>query len=187
MTSHTPYFSPDRYQHIAEWFRQIAVSRETCDLLWQGRWKLSAAPRPFCVAVVRAFIFHISSVAISRWQGLPLNMNIWLPLFWSTLSRARGPDSATCAGAEHGRDYSCCVVLEQKQQKWLGHCFPWIVEDTWKTAARGEGFPTLYPHGPPDGGETAKLVWNYSFWHFELFLNSAFMIREPQDWSTSSG
>ena len=33
---------------------------------------------------------------------LTLNMNIRLPLFWSTWSPARGPDSATCAGLAHG-------------------------------------------------------------------------------------
>ena len=46
----------------------------------------------------------ISSVAILHWQGFnsqSLNMNIWLPPFGSTWSRARGRNSATCAGLAH--------------------------------------------------------------------------------------
>ena len=63
---------------------------------------------------------------------LTLNMNIWLPLLWSTWSWARGPDSATCAGLAHGRDYSYCIASELKLQKYLAIVFPWIVEKTFK-------------------------------------------------------
>ena len=48
-----------------------------------------------------------------------MNMNIPFPLIGSTWSRARGPDSATCVGLAHGRDYSNCRASEIKLQKWL--------------------------------------------------------------------
>ena len=74
---------------------------------------------------------------------LTLNMNIQLPLFWSTWSRALGQDSATCVGLADGLDYSCCWALELKLQKCPASVFPWIVENTWKTMAYSEGFSTL--------------------------------------------
>ena len=37
-----------------------------------------------------------------------LDINVWLPLFWSTWIRARGQDSATCVGLANGRDHSDC-------------------------------------------------------------------------------
>ena len=51
------------------------------------------------------------SLGFRQWRSradrlLNLNMNIRLVLFWSTWSQARGPDSATCAGLAHERDYS---------------------------------------------------------------------------------
>ena len=51
----------------------------------------------------------ISSVAISPGQGFN-------SLHWSTCSRARGPDSATCAGLAHGRDYIDCRALDQSHK-----------------------------------------------------------------------
>ena len=42
---------------------------------------------------------------------LSFNMNIRLPLFWSTRSRARGLDSSTCAGLADA-SYSYCVASE---------------------------------------------------------------------------
>ena len=52
---------------------------------------------------------------------------------------ALGPNSATCAGLVHGRDYSSCIVSEQKLQKGLGHCsssglqLSKILENQWLT------------------------------------------------------
>ena len=40
-------------------------------------------------------------------RGLTLDMNILLPLFWSTWSLARGQDKAICASLEHRGDYRC--------------------------------------------------------------------------------
>ena len=73
-------------------------------------------------------------------------MNIRLPLFWSTWSRARGPDSATCAGLAHGRDYSDCRASELNLQKCLASVFlelSKILEKQWPAV----GF--FNPH-PPD-------------------------------------
>ena len=63
---------------------------------------------------------------------LTLNMNIRLPLFWSTWSPALGRDSATCAGLAYGRDYSNCRASDLKLQKCLAIVFPWIVENIFK-------------------------------------------------------
>ena len=59
-------------------------------------------------------------------------MNIWLPLFWSTWSLSRGPDSATCAGLAHGCDHSYFRASELKLQRCPASVFPWILENTWK-------------------------------------------------------
>ena len=43
-----------------------------------------------------------------------VNINILLPLFWSTWNLALGQELDTCAGLAHGRDYSYCIASEQK-------------------------------------------------------------------------
>ena len=103
-----------------------------------------------CTDTRAFFIAALSIIFFFQWLSradrvLTLNMNIWLPLFWSTWSRAWGPDSATCAGLAHGLDYSDCRASELKKQKSLAFVFPWIVENTWKTKATLEGFSTLIP------------------------------------------
>ena len=74
----------------------------------------------FYIAVL-SIIFLL--LGFRQWRSsadrvLTLNMNIRLPLFWSTWSRARGPDrgpdTATCEGLAHGRDYSDCRASELK-------------------------------------------------------------------------
>ena len=100
----------------------------------------------YCCALYNSFFlgFH-------RWRSradrvLTLKMNIRLPLFWSTWSRARGPDSATCAGLAHGRDYSDCRASELNLQKCLASVFlelSKILEKQWPAV----GF--FNPH-PPD-------------------------------------
>ena len=72
---------------------------------------------------------------------LTLNMNIQVPLFWSTWSRAQGPHSATCVGLAHGRDYSYCSLRasEQKSQKSLAF-FSFNCRKYLKTMAHSEGF-----------------------------------------------
>ena len=108
----------------------------------------SAASRPFCVALSPSVHWHarflyccalynVFFLGFRQWRSrtdrvLTLNMNIRLPLFWSTWSPARGPDSATCAGLAHGRDYSDCRASELKLQKCLATVYSWIVENTFK-------------------------------------------------------
>ena len=64
-------------------------------------------------------------VGFSQWLShadriFTLNMNIWLPLFWSTWSRARGQtcphELAWHMGVIIHCDYGHCIAL---QQKWL--------------------------------------------------------------------
>ena len=78
---------------------------------------------------------------------LLLNMNILLPLFWSTWSQALGQDLATCAGLAHRRDYSDCRTSEQKSQKVLGYCFSLNYRKYLKNSGPQWGF--FKPH-PPD-------------------------------------
>ena len=104
--------------------------------------------RAFYVAALDIILFSwISSVSIWRWQVLALKMNIRLPLFWSTLSQARGQNSATCAGLAHGRVDSYCRALELKLQKVPGHCFSSGLNcpKYLKTMAWSEGLSTLTP------------------------------------------
>ena len=101
----------------------------------QGTESVSALTRAllYCRALYEFFLDFISG---------ELALTIWLPLFWSTWSRARDPDSATCVGLARGRDYSYCIASEQHESAWKGLAivFPWIVENTWKTVAHTEGF-----------------------------------------------
>ena len=76
--------------------------------LGQFVWHLTCAFSLLCSQKKKS---RISSVAISRWQGLTLNTNIRLPLFWSTCSRARGPDSAAYVlDLQMGNDYICIML-----------------------------------------------------------------------------
>ena len=102
---------------------------------------------------------------------LTLNMNIQVPLFWSTWSRAQGPHSATCVGLAHGRDYSYCSLRasEQKSQKSLAF-FSFNCRKYLKTMAHCEGFSNLIPQ--PVGlnlslkhsGERILSLYVYTTW-----------------------
>ena len=75
-----------------------------------------AAPRPLCGTKPVSALTRV--LGFRQWRSradrvLTLNMNIRPPLFWSTGSRARGPDSATCAGLALGSDYSDCRASEE--------------------------------------------------------------------------
>ena len=95
----------------------------------------------YCCTLSTIF-FLIQSVEISRWHGFKSLHERPTFTFWSTLSWARAPDSATCAGRVHGRDYSL-YWLRAKAIKGLAIIFPWTVENTWNTMAHSEGFSTL--------------------------------------------
>ena len=122
----------------------------------------SASPRPFCMELSPSTHWHtrflyccslynVFFLGFRQWRSstdrvLTLNMNIRLPLFWSTWSPALGQDSATCAGLAHGRDYSYCRASELKLQKFLATVYSWILEITFKhRLQRG----VSKPH-PPD-------------------------------------
>ena len=76
-----------------------------------------AALQPLCVALSQSLhwqvLFYIAALStifflllgFRQWRSradrvLALNINIWLPLFWISWSRAMGQDSATCACRE---------------------------------------------------------------------------------------
>ena len=114
-------------------------------LIPAGCW-LSASPLRFCVALSpsvywQALLYCCSFydfffLGFRQWRSradrvLTLNMNIWIPLLSSTFSRARGPDSATCAGLAYGRDIAIVEPLSKNHKRCLAIVFPWIVEDTW--------------------------------------------------------
>ena len=106
-------------------------------------------------ALYRCALHIFFFIEFRQWRSrayrvLTLNMNIRLPLFWSTSSWTRGLESATCAGLALGRDCSTCRASEQKSQRSLAILFPWNVENIWKTMAHCEEFSNLNPLVPPD-------------------------------------
>ena len=96
------------------------------------------------------FLSWILSAAICADSALTHNINIWLPLFWSTWSRARGQDSATCAGLGQGRDSRYCRASEQKWQNVLGPCVSSNCRKYLKTRAHWERFSTFTPQTQAD-------------------------------------
>ena len=90
------------------------------------------------------FLSWISSVAISRWQGFNslhehLTSNLLEHL--DSWTRARGPNSATYAGLEHGPDYSDCRSSEEMSKSaWPMNCWKYL-----KTRAYCEGFQPSRP------------------------------------------
>ena len=121
------FFSRNRYEPMVEWLRLIIHSLET----WvrghfEGHWARQCTDTSaFYIAALSLYIFFLDFVSgdLAMTGFLTLNMNIRLPLFWSTWSQARGPDSVTCAGLSHGCDYSDCRASELKLQKCLATVF----------------------------------------------------------------
>ena len=121
--------------------------------------KLIIAPQPFCVALSPSVhwqarflyccaLYNFLFLRFCQWRSradtvLTPNGKIWLPLFWSTWSRARGQDSATCAGLAHGRDKSDCRASEEMSQKCLADELSKILEN------KGQQWGFFNPH-PPD-------------------------------------
>ena len=77
----------------------------------------------YCCALYNYFFLKFRQWRSRTDSVLTLNMNIRLPLFWSTWSSANGADSAICAGLAHGRDYSDFRAKELKLQKCLATVF----------------------------------------------------------------
>ena len=151
--------------------------------------KLSVAPGPFCLAQAATELSWILSVAISGWQGLNLNINTWLPLFWSTWSQVLGPDSAKCAGVELAwsldgqcKDYSYCIAWAsvQKCLKRLDHCFflelSKILKKEWQT------LKVFNPHHP-DWAKVSLCVTRIIVYCY-IALNSKMIIFQEDSLKT---
>ena len=149
-----PFFPANEYEIMAKWLIWGSVSQATyilfqrCAETLSTVLKLQNGPWPFCMALSKSLHWHkhFYSAALSlylfleflQWQPRPdrvldVNLNILLPLFWSTWSRGRGPDLATCAGLANGRDYSYCIASEQKCLKRLGHFISLKCQEYWKS------------------------------------------------------
>ena len=148
------------------WICGLVVKASSCvagdvGLIPAGCRNIHAA-QPVCVALNQSVHWHMNFyiaaqpvliifffLGFRQWRSradrvLTLNMNIWLPLFWSTWSRARGQDSATYVLA-----WSTRVIraLEQNHKSaWpMAIVFPCIVENTWKQWPRVEGWKQPSP------------------------------------------
>ena len=157
MRSQVLFFLSNWYESMAKWSRRITVSQATWIQFQQGAETLCSPMSPLAIlrgtepvsALTRCVLLNFF-LWIRLWWSLTdrvltLNMNIRLPLFWSTWGWARGPDPATCAGLAHGRDCSNCRASEQKSQNCLAIIFPWIVENTWKQGPTVRVFQTSSP------------------------------------------
>ena len=115
------------------------------------------------------FVNHEWQSHADSLRVLTLNMNIRLLLFWSTWSRARGQDLATCAGLTHGGDSSCCRASEQKSQKVLGPCFSMNCPKYLKTRAS----PTRLEGSTRSASESVAQsgwFWQQQFWAIWLIM-----------------
>ena len=125
MTIHVQFFPLEWNDVMALWLMRVACHRHSKSgnmgsipaTSWNSLQPLSNLRGSEPVSgLTQALLYWISPVQIMCWQSF-LNMNIWLPLFWSTWSRtssARGQDSATllalCMGSD--LDYSNCIASE---------------------------------------------------------------------------
>ena len=129
--SHLSFYRVDRYDLMAFWLMRVAVSQvrrvrfqqgaETLcrpSAIWRGTKLVSVLTRAllYCCTLYNFFFLRFRQWQSRADRVLTLDMNIRLPLFWSTWKRALGQDSATCAGLVHGRDWSFCIASEQKWQ-----------------------------------------------------------------------
>ena len=117
------FFSDIWYEPMVEWLRLVVNSLEILVRFQHaGAWcwilllRCSHFAWHWARQCTDMHAFYIAALTIifflgfRQWQSftdrvLTLNMNIWLPLFWSTWSWASCPDSATCAGLAHWRDH----------------------------------------------------------------------------------
>ena len=116
----------DRFLPLAKWVRFLQGTETLCrpSAILCGTEPVSALctdTRAFILLRSLYFLFFVDFVC-----GNLSNINIQLPLFWSTWIQALGQDAATCADLGHGLDYSYCITSEQKwQERWYircGHC-----------------------------------------------------------------
>ena len=162
---------------MAEWLRRVTESLATLGLIPAWCWNSLQPLGHFAWHRARqgndTHAFYIAVLSIiflllgfRQWRSstdriLTLNMNIWLPLFWSTWIPALGPDSATCAGLAHGRDYSGSRASGLKLQKCLATVLPWIVEILLYNGLQW-GFSNPHPQE----------------WHTTLYVESVYFSRQ---------
>ena len=122
MTSYMHIFSVN--QTYGWWLRQWALNQVTWIQFPQGAETLCSS-RPFCAEPVsklthtllcwctlyNCFFLQFRQLWSSTDRDLTLNINIRLLLFWSTWSRARDQDLATCADLAHGQWLSSGLKL----------------------------------------------------------------------------
>ena len=136
------------------WFHQGATS---LTLLGHFAWHWASQ----CTDTRALILLHYLNcffLGFCQWRSsadrvLTLDLNIWLPLFWSTLSGPRHPSCGALlehleSGGGHGLGHMCwpgawawLQLSEQKWQKVLGPCFSLNCQKYWKTRAH-----------PPDTG-----------------------------------
>ena len=153
------------------WMMNLAQSQPPCT--W------SAAPWPFCMALEPVIVLTLAllycctlfnfifldfvscNLALKDLTLLQAQHEHLASTVLEHLESASEQDLghwATCAGLEHGHDYSCCIASEQKCLKNLAIAFPWIVKNIWKTMAHCEGFSTL----TPQTGSYSKAIPKFS-------------------------
>ena len=139
---------------MAWWLRRVSGSKATRVLFQQALSRvlnLSAAHWPFfawhwasqCTdtrtfkfTLLHSAILLISSVAISRWQGFNLlNMNMCLPLFWSTWIQAWGQDSLRLMPPS----WAWLLLLYSLGAKVIEKALPLFL-NMWKTVAHPDFF-----------------------------------------------
>ena len=115
----------------ATWIRFLQSAETLCSPLAILRGTARLSPTALTLALLYCCaLYHFcfswnSSVSISRWYGT--SDFHWFG-FWS---RARSPDSATCAGLRHGRNYSFCIASEQKWQKGSAFTHGRVFRNRW--------------------------------------------------------
>ena len=109
--------------------------------------KLSAAPRPFCVALSQSVHWHMLFLCccpecalynffflgFCQWRSradrvVNLNTIIQLPLFWRTWIRAQASTRPHVQAWQMSRDYSCCRASELND----GFVYSWFLENRGK-------------------------------------------------------
>ena len=172
---------------MTQWWRWVAVSptksgdlsmipagcwnSETLCLSWaflRGTEPVSALTSALLYCCALYDFFFLGFVMQPRAdRALTLKMNIWLPLFWSTWSSARGPDSATCEGLVHGRDYSDCrASAETKCPKstWPMNCLKYMKKGPIVRVFHPPDWPQVSFSGPVPGSrfvENTEKMWAY--------------------------
>ena len=97
-----------------------------------------------------------------------LNSTIWLPLFWTTWTRARDSTSPHVLAWHMGRDYRDYRVSELTDSQVSGLVYTWFLENTEKMKALSETFLRLIPLGLQGLHWTGLLV-RRCCWHTKVF------------------